>query len=332
MWAVVLASLVANFFLPEVAYAANSDTCDGTKLLNSAFVFVKPHANTPATRDLVSQKLVEAGMSILSEADISGVEIDQKGLIDQHYFSIASKATILPARKIPVPTDKFEEAFGESWERVLKENRACNAMEACKRFECSSSELNDAWQKVEAKKFGGGFYCARFSVNGKPDLYVFNAFFMAMRSKFVGEENAIHCYVVEWDPSKLSWASFRNDILGPTDPREAPNGSIRRTILDQYRELGLSAQPNKGDNGVHASASAFEGLAEKSNWLGQDTKDDSFGRSLLDAGVSEMKLKSWFNDPQIKLTKSIAGSVFDALEDMDVEECLQKLIELSKLN
>ena len=55
---------------------------------------------------------------------------------------------------------------------------------------------------------------ARFSVNGKPDLYVFNAFFMAMRSKFVGEENAIHCYVVEWDPSKLSWASFRNDILG----------------------------------------------------------------------------------------------------------------------
>jgi len=137
-------------------------------------------------------------------------------------------------------------------------------------------------------------------------------------------------------PLNLIFASRRSHrVLAnyrPTDPREAPNGSIRRTILDQYRELGLSAQPNKGDNGVHASASAFEGLAEKSNWLGQDPKDDSFGRSLLDTGVSEMKLKSWFNDPQIKLTKSIAGSVFDALEDMDVEECLQKLIELSKLN
>jgi hypothetical protein len=35
-----------------------------------------------------------------------------------------------------------------------------------------------------------------------------------MRSKFVGEGKAVHCYTVEWDPSQLSWASFRNDILG----------------------------------------------------------------------------------------------------------------------
>ena len=30
-----------------------------------------------------------------------------------------------------------------------------------------------------------------------------------------------------------------------------------------YKELGLTSVPNKGDNGVHASASPFEGLAEK---------------------------------------------------------------------
>jgi hypothetical protein len=44
--------------------------------------------------------LTEAGITILSEADIDGTVIDEKKLIDQHYFAIASKATILPAKDI----------------------------------------------------------------------------------------------------------------------------------------------------------------------------------------------------------------------------------------
>lgn len=193
-----------------------TETCDissSSKLRNSAFVFVKPHANTAATRHLVHDKLTKAGIKILSELDIDGETIDKEGYIDQHYYSIASKATILPAGNIPVPLNKFESSFGESWKKVLQENRACNAMEACKRFECTPDELNAVWQKAEAVKFGGGFYCAKISVNDKPELYVFNAFFMAMRAKFVGK-NSIHCYVVEWDPSNLSWSAFRNKVLG----------------------------------------------------------------------------------------------------------------------
>lgn len=182
-------------------------------LRNSAFVFVKPHANTAATRSLVKGALIGAGLDVLQEIDIDGEEIDKKGLIDQHYFSIASKATILSADQIPVPAEKFEDNFGEAWTKVLEERRACNAMEACNRFGCTPEELNSEWQKAEAVKFGGGFYCARMSVHGKPELYVFNAFFMAMRSKFIGD-NSIHCYVVEWDQSTLSWSSFRNEILG----------------------------------------------------------------------------------------------------------------------
>jgi hypothetical protein len=182
-------------------------------LLNSAFVFVKPHANTQATRDLVREMLTEAGIDILSEQDIDGETIDKNGFIDQHYYSIASKATILPAAEIPVPVDKFESAFGETWRQVLEEDRASNAMEACKRFGCTPDELNAAWQKIKPVKFGGGFYCAKISVNEQPDIYVFNAFFMAMRAKFVGD-NSIHCFVVEWDPSRLSWSSFRNSVLG----------------------------------------------------------------------------------------------------------------------
>lgn len=133
---------------------------------------------------------------------------------------------------------------------------------------------------------GGGFYCGKLY---KPDgtmIYVFNGFFMAMRQKFVAEGTSIYYYLVEWDPKKLSWAEFRGAVLGPTDPATAPADSLRRVIYDKWEFLGLQAQPNVGDNGVHASASPFEALAEKTNWLGVAVADDAFGAALLDAGVS----------------------------------------------
>lgn len=138
--------------LPSLTFSSSSSS----EVLNSAFVFIKPHANTEATQKLVRAKLIEAGITILSESEVDGKTIDEKKLIDQHYYAIASKATILPAEEIPVPADKFEAKFGESWEKVLKEKRACNAMEACERFGCDANELNQAWANTSAVKFGGG--------------------------------------------------------------------------------------------------------------------------------------------------------------------------------
>jgi hypothetical protein len=343
----------------------SSSSCAAVK--NSAFVFVKPHANTPATQKLVQEKLTAAGCTILSEIDIDGQTIDEQKLIDQHYYAIgakpttddaipqkrqrravilthwaccvllffcilaASKATILPAKDIPVPADKFQATFGESWATVLAENRACNAMEACARFPCNAEELNKAWSTAKVTKFGGGFYCGLVTINGV-SLYVFNAFFMTMRSKFVGPGVSIHCFEVEWNAAQLSWSDFRNKVLGPTDPAEGPEGSLRKTILDKYVSLGLTAKPDKGDNGVHASASPFEGLAEKMNWLKRPLEKDGFGQALLSAGLSKARILDWSVDPQVVLPNGSKGSVFDALEDMDAADCLAKLVELNKLN
>ena len=281
---------------------------------------------------MVREKLLSSGIEILSESDIDGNTIDKKKLIDQHYYAIASKATILAADKIPVPEDKFEETFGEKWSDVLKEGRAANAMQACEKFGCNAAELDAAWQEAKVVKFGGGFYCGLVSVKDQSPLYVFNAFFMVMRSKFVGDGVSIHCYEVQWEPTKLSWENFRGQLLGPTDPKECPEGSIRRTILDQYESLGIKECPNKGDNGVHASASPFEGLAEKCNWLGASVDTDGFGKALLDAGLSKKTIAEWSVDPRVTQPEGDKGSVFDSLEDMDVEECLAKLVELNGLN
>ena len=102
---------------------------------------------------------------------------------------------------------------------MLAEKRAANAMEACALFDCSPDELDEAWRKAEKEnlviKLGGGFYCGLVSVGEKrPALYVFNAFFMSMRSKFIQKGTSIHCYEVEWPKSTLTWSSFRSDLVG----------------------------------------------------------------------------------------------------------------------
>ena len=100
---------------------------------------------------------------------------------------------------------------------------------------------------------------------------------MSMRSKFTAPGLSIYYYSVQWDAAALPWASFRGAVLGPTDPKEAPADAIRGMILARWKELGLAAEPNTGDNGVHASASPFEGLAERANWLGVELGADPFG-------------------------------------------------------
>lgn len=147
---------------------------------------------------------------------------------------------------------------------------------------------------------------------------------MSMRSKFVAPTASIHTYVVEFNSATLSWADFRAKVLGPTDPTTAPADSIRGKILAEWESLGLSAIPDTGDNGVHASASPFEGLAERMNWLRVSIAADPFGLQLIDRGISEDTIKAWTLDPQVK-----GRGVFDSFEDINSDECLAKAVEMN---
>eukprot|EP00295_Goniomonas_pacifica_P020636 CAMPEP_0175850258 /NCGR_PEP_ID=MMETSP0107_2-20121207/24989_1 /TAXON_ID=195067 ORGANISM="Goniomonas pacifica, Strain CCMP1869" /NCGR_SAMPLE_ID=MMETSP0107_2 /ASSEMBLY_ACC=CAM_ASM_000203 /LENGTH=314 /DNA_ID=CAMNT_0017165525 /DNA_START=9 /DNA_END=953 /DNA_ORIENTATION=+ len=154
-------------------------------------------------------------------------------------------------------------------------------------------------------------------------IYVINGFFMSMREAYTKPGCKIHYFAVDWDPSALSWADFRGKTLGATDPAEAAEGSVRRTILQDYQSLGLASQPNVGENGVHASASPFEGLAERLNWLGATLEGDDFGKALLGNGFDKATIEAWTKDPQVDWEGGKA-SVFDLLEDLNADDCLQK--------
>jgi nucleoside diphosphate kinase len=300
---------------------------------HSAFVFVKPHAVYDPVKDLVSKRLAELGITVLSEGAIPAEKIDTKQLIDTHYGAIAAKAVKLKPDTLtvqPKAQEAFEKAFGMSWTDALSKGLVFNAMDAAAKLGITTGELGDKWgtlkKDVNLLKFGGGFYCGKVG-----DIYVINGFYMEMRSKFTLPGTCIYYYEVEWNPSVLSWEEFRVKVLGTTDPKTALAGSLRNTIYVNWKDLGLQSCPNTGDNGVHASASPFEALAERNNWLGVPLTADYFGRAMLAVGVPLPMLTSWCDDPPVKFDGK-KQSLFDLLEDMDGKPCLQKSGKIAAAN
>jgi len=319
--ATVVAAGIACYTVHKINKALKKDKKSAAgPLLNSAFVFIKPHANTASTVALVKKTFGARGIRILSEGEITGEKIDADMLIDQHYYAIASKATLVKPKDLPVPADKFKAKFGLDWTTALANGKVFNALDACKRLGVDASGLDAKWQKAKKDdqlvKFGGGFYCGKVE-----DIYVFNGFFMSMRSAFVVPGSSIHYFVVEFDPAVLDWGAFRGEVLGPTDPADAPKGSLRAAIFADWKSLGLNTVPTIGENGVHASASPLEGLAERANWLKADIAGDSFGAALMAAGISLQTIKAWSVDPQVTHAGG-KGSCFDLLEDKDAADCI----------
>eukprot|EP00392_Amoebophrya_sp_AT5.2_P011473 g11550.t1 len=282
------ASVALGLLMFPFAPARNLETVP-----NEAFVFLKPHAQTPAARRAVANELRKQGFQITQEGEIAGTEIDKNQLIDSHYYAIASKATLLEPKQLNVPVEMFQKKFGStvglSWSDALKKDIVLNAKQACERLKLSSEELNLYWAESKRAgklvKFGGGFYCGKIDTapgtSSDRPLYVMNGFFMSMRQKFVEPGASIYYWVVRWDAKKMPWEDFRGKLLGPTDPATAPEDSLRGMFMQNWRSYGLAAAPDVGDNAVHASASPFEALAERMNWLGVEPEKDSFGRQVL---------------------------------------------------
>lgn len=99
--------------------------------------------------------LLKKGITISAEGELTAEQIDQGMLIDQHYYAIASKATLTKPDKLPVPADKFEKEFGLSWTKALEDGVVFNALDACKVLGVDASGLDKLWgpaKKVQQTK------------------------------------------------------------------------------------------------------------------------------------------------------------------------------------
>ena len=116
---------------------------------------------------------------------------------------------------------------------------------------------------------------------------------------------------------------FRGKVLGGTDPKTACSTSLRHAVFKGWKGLGLAAEPNTGNNRVHASASPFEALAERANWLGGPLGSDSFFRAMLASMLPLTTIKAWCDDPAVP-SGGKKQSLFDLLQDLDSLFCLRK--------
>jgi len=237
---------------------------------------------------------------IVKEGSLPAEEIEK--VIGLHYYSISSKAEADPST-LHVPVEKFKGHFNINWKEALESGSVYSAKKACEDFQLTGKELATLWARSKQLgklcKLGGGFYVASVEIPGKKPIYVINGFYMEMKQKFTQPGSSIYFYVVDWDTKDLSWKDFRAYVLGTTDPTDAAEASLRGTIFKDWEKLGLKNKPNTGDNGVHASASPFEGLAERFNWLKVGIDSDPFGARAVRAGISVETLEKWSKDPVV---------------------------------
>lgn len=325
------ASLSAPDFATKAEVAAikarlDANDIDAAVATNSAFVFIKPHAVTEPVKALVNSELAKMGITVTGQGEIDAATIDKNMLIDTHYGAIANRAVKQKPTELAVTSKAeaaFEKAFGIGWKAAVASGKVFNAADACTEMGITGDQLGAEFDKLQKGttliKFGGGFYLGKLG-----DIYVVNGFYMNMREKYTKAGEKIYYFTVEFPANNLTWEQFRGEKLGATDPTQAAVGSLRQQVYANWKSLGLPAQPNTGDNGVHASASPYEALAERMNWLGVKAERDTYGKGLIAAGVPAATIAAWSSDPQVK-----GASIFDQLEDLGAKECMEKAASLA---
>jgi len=306
---------------------------DGPLKTNSAFFFIKPHAVNDSVKSLVEQKFEECNITVKRRGQIDAETIDKDSLIDNHWHSIATKAMQDAPKDLVVQQeaqDSFKKLWGIEWSEALKQNLVYNSVDGAKKLNITLEELGERFTKLERGeamlKFGGGFYCGKLD-----SIYVINGFYSSMRARFTQPGTCIFYYDVEWEAQKMSFQNFRAKVIGDTSPEEAQMHSIRSDIFMHWEDLELTSKPNQGNNGVHASASPFEAMIEKANWLGDNLQNDPIGASLVKAGMGLDAIRKWTADPPV-MFDGHKQSLFDLLEDLDAQPCVDKAVKIYNSN
>ena len=129
---------------------------------NEAFFFIKPHANTPKCMKLVQETLAAVNIQIDDEGTITATEIDEGGMIDRHYGTLAVRAMDVEPMDLPVWSAKgkaFEEKAGMTPAAAAKSGKLLNLRQAMTLLpHATPVEIEAQWRAGEALKLAPGTY------------------------------------------------------------------------------------------------------------------------------------------------------------------------------
>eukprot|EP01062_Namystynia_karyoxenos_P080571 TRINITY_DN8698_c0_g1_i1.p2 TRINITY_DN8698_c0_g1~~TRINITY_DN8698_c0_g1_i1.p2 ORF type:complete len:374 (+),score=112.45 TRINITY_DN8698_c0_g1_i1:120-1124(+) len=304
---------------------------------NDALVLLKPQACNDAAIDYARSFLLKRGVQITTEGDIDCEYIGREGIVDSHYRALGGYAMRMLPAELPVEDKRkgdFAQAAGKSWEAACSDGSAINLAEAMRRLEgMSPQELEKQWRAGKAVKLAPGCYVAQvaaLAADGQPAPWVVNGFYGAMRAKFTQKGTRVHYYRCLFPEQSLSWATFRQGVLGDSDPAKAHAESIRAAFCRDWQQLGLTTEVCLANNAVHASAGPVEGLAERRLWLrpaaGAATEDcDPLVKELRAAGVPEARIEAWARNDTIPRPDG-ALPAFDLTEEMDTSAAVSLIV------
>ena len=288
---------------------------------NQAFIFIKPHARNNEYVDLyIEQILQQYQIQTLESGIIQGTQIREDGLIEKHYAVNAHAGTTKNPTELFMPAeaeDKFLETFNMSWEDALSKSMIISGECMQDKLNVTSDELYDLWGKNGFVKIGPGLSVSYFT---KQECFVLNGFYTSNRDMFTKDDASIKWSIIEFDPEILTWKKFRLDIIGKTDATKAVPSSIRGFLNLNKDKAKLTISYK--DNIIHASASPFEALIEKSIWL-QDSFNpmtDPLYKLLAKDHIDMEQIKELYNINPVLDSHGETDTLTDFLEDKDTLE------------
>eukprot|EP00961_Rhodomonas_salina_P276410 3734291-Rhodomonas_salina.2 len=130
--------------------------------MNTALVFVKPHAANDAVLELTKKHLGDKGIKIVREGELGAQEIKAKGIIDDHYAALAANAVkTLPKDLLVADANKakFAQEYGKSWDTAVGDGSFLNLAQYQEKFpDLSAVEVEKRWRAGATVKLAPGNY------------------------------------------------------------------------------------------------------------------------------------------------------------------------------
>jgi len=288
---------------------------------NQAFIFIKPHARNKEYVDLyIEQVFQQYQIQTIESGIIQGSQIRKDGLIEKHYAVNAHAGTTMNPSELFIPAEaevSFLETFKISWEDALRKSMIISGECMQSKLNVTSDELYDLWGENGFAKIAAGLYVSYFS---KQECFVLNGFYTSNRDMFTKDDASIKWSIIEFDSEFLTWKKFRSEIIGKTDATKADPSSIRGFLNLNKEKANLSVTYK--ENIIHASASPFEALIEKSIWLENsfDPMTDPLYKLLAKDQIDMEQIKELYNMNPVLDSHGETDTLTDLLEDKDTLE------------
>jgi len=297
--------------------------------INQAVVFTKPvhHLGlslTPGQLDGELRAFLEdKGFGIVLSRKMTGPMLAERDVLKKHYLMYSRASCIGSAEELEVSGEAaagFESAFGKPWRDEVVAGKIMGNPRLMEKKKITAPELylrwNERFENHQTVKIQEGLVMAWLD---ELDCYCINAFYPILEEIFYAPATEIHYHVVEFDPGQVSWARFREKILGATDASHADPGSFRGRLYAAYGDV--LEYPGR-DNFVHGSAGPLEGFIERAvHEPDFDMATNPVGQYMLERGISLEVFKHWKSRQSIPQL----GELFCATEEKDTADALSEL-------